>query len=198
MPLLRALNAHFFEPGDPNNNDFWKVDAGDEKYWRAAGLAATDTPPATGASPKFHYPGEVTRRMLADTAPGADGARTLRYVNPATGGAVMPILDCYAMRLDKGKAAPNVAPIARCALWCRGNGRSTIGDKTFEWSPQDVFTIPSWSWASHQAYRRRRRSLHRVGQGGLRTARRAARRDAVAAHGRSCIRRRDLTGEGPS
>jgi gentisate 1,2-dioxygenase len=152
MPLLRALNAHFFEPGDPNNNDFWKVDAGDEKRWRAAGLAATDAPPASGASPKFHYPGEVTRQMLADTALGADGARTLRYVNPATGGAVMSILDCYATRLDKGKETrPKRGAYSSMCLVVSGNGRSTIGDKTFEWSPQDVFTIPSWSWASHQA-----------------------------------------------
>ena len=31
--------------------------------------------------------------------PGPDGARTVRYTNPVTGGAVMPTLDCYAVRL---------------------------------------------------------------------------------------------------
>ena len=32
-----------------------------------------------------------------------------------------------------------------------GEGRSTIGDQSFEWSTHDVFTIPHWTWASHQA-----------------------------------------------
>ena len=47
--------------------------------------------------------GAATRRLLAATPAGADGARTVRYVNPSTGGAVMPTLDCYAARLDQGR-----------------------------------------------------------------------------------------------
>lgn len=152
MPLLRALNAHFFEPGDPKNNDFWKVDEGDEKLWRASGLAAAGAPPGPSHSPKFHYPGEATRRMLSEIAPGADGARTLRYVNPATGGAVIPTLDCYAMRLSKGvETRPKRGAYSTICLVVSGSGRSTIGDRIFDWSQHDVFTIPSWSWASHKA-----------------------------------------------
>jgi gentisate 1,2-dioxygenase len=152
MPLLRALNAHFFDPGNPQDRDFWKVDAGDERNWRASGLAVADQPRAPVNSPKFHYPGEITRQMLSETAAGADGARTLRYVNPATGGAVMPTLDCYAVRLGKGveTRARRGAYSTICLVVC-GSGRSTIGDMTFEWSRNDVFTIPSWSWASHKA-----------------------------------------------
>jgi gentisate 1,2-dioxygenase len=30
-----------------------------------------------------------------------------------------------------------------------GEGRSSIGEQTFEWSQHDVFTIPHWTWASH-------------------------------------------------
>ena len=32
-----------------------------------------------------------------------------------------------------------------------GEGRSTVGDKSFEWSQHDVFTVPHWTWASHTA-----------------------------------------------
>ena len=38
MPLIRAVDAHFFEPGDPRNNEFWQVDAGEEELWTEAGL----------------------------------------------------------------------------------------------------------------------------------------------------------------
>ncbi|MGD9922216.1 MAG: cupin domain-containing protein, partial [Pseudorhodoplanes sp.] len=152
MPLLRALNAHFFEPGDPNNNDFWRVDQGDEKLWRAAGLAVADASAGTTHSPKFHYPGDVTRQMLSEATVGADGARMLRYVNPATGGAVMATLDCYAARFSKGvETRARRGAYSMICLVVSGSGRSTIGDKTFEWSQHDVFTVPPWSWASHKA-----------------------------------------------
>ena len=30
-------------------------------------------------------------------------------------------------------------------------GGNAIGERTFEWSQEDVFTIPHWTWASHEA-----------------------------------------------
>src|SRR5262249_57451166 len=107
MPLIRGLDAHFFERGNRGANDFWQVDEGDERLWAEAGLAPDGTRAADAVhSPKYRYAGEATRRMLAAMPPGPDGARTLRYVNPATGGAVMPTLDCAALRLSAGTPAP--------------------------------------------------------------------------------------------
>jgi gentisate 1,2-dioxygenase len=76
----------------------------------------------------------------------------VRYINPTTGGAVMPALDCHMTRLTKGAATR--AKRATCNMVClvvSGQGRSTIGDETFEWSEQDVFSVPHWTWASHTA-----------------------------------------------
>ena len=101
MPLIRAVDAHFFEPGDPRNNAFWQVDDGEEELWTEAGLRAEGATASAVNSPKYRYPGEATRRLLAAAPAGADGMRMIRYVNPATGGAVMPTLDCYAARLSK-------------------------------------------------------------------------------------------------
>jgi gentisate 1,2-dioxygenase len=33
-----------------------------------------------------------------------------------------------------------------------GQGRSTVGEHSFEWSQNDVFSIPHWNFASHQAH----------------------------------------------
>jgi gentisate 1,2-dioxygenase len=152
MPLIRALDAHFFEPGDPRNNQFWQVDEGEERLWSEMGLRVEQATVSPANSPKYRYSGDAMRRLLAAAPVGADGMRVVRYVNPATGGAVMPTLDCYAARLDKGvttrrkRATYNVV-----CLVIAGEGRSSIGEETFEWSQHDVFTIPHWTWASHAA-----------------------------------------------
>jgi gentisate 1,2-dioxygenase len=152
MPLIRGLDAHFFEPGNPGANDFWQVDEGDERLWAEAGLAP-DAPRAGAAhSPKYRYAGEATRRMLAAMAPGPDGARTLRYVNPTTGGAVMPTLDCATIRLSAGAMTrKRRVTYNMICLVVSGRGHSRIGEHTFDWDQHDVFTIPHWTWACHQA-----------------------------------------------
>ena len=63
----------------------------------------------------------------------------------------MPTLDCYAARLTRGTATRlKRATYNVVCLIVRGEGRSHIGDKTFEWSQHDVFTIPHWTWARHE------------------------------------------------
>ena len=117
-------------------------------------MAAVGTAGASTAaqSPKYHYPGALTRSLLDAAPAAADGAKLLRYTNPATGGAVMPSLDCYAMRLAAGAATR-----ARRTTWnticlvVEGAGRSSIGDTGIAWEKHDVFTIPHWTWASHTA-----------------------------------------------
>jgi gentisate 1,2-dioxygenase len=151
MPLIRAVDAHFFEPGDPRNNEFWQVDAGEETLWTQAGLRVEGATSGTASSPKYRYPGTATRAMLAHAPVGPDGARTIRYVNPATGGAVMPTLDCYAVRIGKTPTRSKRATYNVICLVVSGAGRSTVGDKTFEWSQDDVFTVPHWTFAQHQA-----------------------------------------------
>ena len=152
MPLIRALDAHFFEPGDPRNNQFWQVDEAEEALWSEPGLVVEGMAGNGVNSPKYRYAGEATRRLLAVAPAGADGTRMVRYVNPATGGAVMPTLDCYAARLDRGVATRMRRGMYNVVcLVVSGEGRSQIGEESFEWSQHDVFTIPHWTWARHEA-----------------------------------------------
>lgn len=152
IPLINSLDANFFEPGSREEHEFWKVDEGEERLWAAAGLIAANGSPATSHSPKYRYPGQATRRLLEVVPAGPDGTRALRYVNPVTGGPVMPTLDCYAVRLSKGTGTrPKRATYNVVCLVVAGEGRSTVGEQTFEWSKHDVFTIPHWTWASHEA-----------------------------------------------
>jgi gentisate 1,2-dioxygenase len=152
MPLVCGLEASFFEPGRRDDARFWEVDEGDERLYRAAGLAPAVDPQPESHSPKYRYSGEETRRMLDALKPGADGAKWLRYVHPRTGGPVMPTLDCYAARLAQdAPTQPQRTTWNAIVLVVAGEGRSTVGDRTFEWSRHDVFTVPHWMWASHTA-----------------------------------------------
>jgi gentisate 1,2-dioxygenase len=151
IPLIRQLDANFFEPGDPKSNQFWQVDEGDEKLWAEAGMVGADVP-APAHSPKYHYSGASTRRLLGALPAGPDGARTMRYTNPATGDAVMSALDLYSVRLTKGQGTrPKRTTCNMICLVVSGSGRSTVGEHTFDWSENDVFSIPHWSFASHTA-----------------------------------------------
>jgi gentisate 1,2-dioxygenase len=157
MPLVCALDASFFEPGKGNTDTgekFWSVDEGDERLYAASGLLPATDPTAErpSHSPKYRYPGTETRAALDALRPAADGSRTLRYTNPLTGGPVMPTLDLFAARLAAGATtrATRSTWNAIC-LVVSGEGRSTIGGETFEWSQDDVFTVPHWTWATHTA-----------------------------------------------
>jgi gentisate 1,2-dioxygenase len=152
MPLINSLDANFFEPGSRDAREFWRVDEGDETVWEEAGLIPSPAPAAPTHSPKYRYSGEAVRRLLARVAPGPDGARTIRYTNPLTGGSIMPTLDCYATRLTKGQSTrPRRGTWNAVVLVVSGQGRSIIGDKSFDWSQQDVFSIPHWTFAQHTA-----------------------------------------------
>ncbi|MFM9881449.1 MAG: cupin domain-containing protein [Burkholderiales bacterium] len=151
MPLIMNLDASFFEPGTRHESEFWQVDEGDERLFASPGLAPLDRTPGRQSS-QYRFPGEATRRMLDAVPPAEDGRRMVRYVNPGTGGAVMSTLDCYAMRLVRGAMTrAERATFNTVCLVSNGEGRSNIGERRFEWSKHDVFTIPHWTWATHEA-----------------------------------------------
>ena len=150
-PLTNLLDASFFEPGTADAAG-WDVDEGDERLWAASGMIDPNVAAAPSHSPKFHYPGVEARRLLAAMAPGPDGSRTLRYVNPLDGGSVMHMMDCYMTRLGKGvPTRPRRATYNAVCFVTEGHGISTIGERSFEWSERDIFTIPHWEWVRHEA-----------------------------------------------
>jgi gentisate 1,2-dioxygenase len=62
----------------------------------------------------------------------------------------MPTLDLYFKRVEARTRSHRATYNAIC-LVVSGEGRSTVGEHRFEWSRHDVFTVPHWTWASHEA-----------------------------------------------
>ena len=49
----------------------------------------------------------------------------------------------------KGEASRATDGTIYCVV--EGQGRSTVGDTTFEWRPRDIFVAPSWMPVRHDA-----------------------------------------------
>lgn len=148
VPLVQYLSSAFLEFGPrgevPEQYDDAVIRAG----------AAPLNPPANYRyhSPRYRYEASAIGVALDATPPEVDGSRLLRYVNPLTGGPVMPTLDCYALRLRAGAHTRAYRTTNNAvAVVARGSGTSRVGDKTIAWEKGDVFTLPHWHWISHCA-----------------------------------------------
>jgi gentisate 1,2-dioxygenase len=146
VPLQRYLNTTAFEPGPPK--EIAPIRA-DEEFGVAGMVPAGGT--SKGYSPLFRYPWTDACGALAKMPVGADGSRSLHYVNPLTGGPVMSLLDCYLTELEKGRdTTQRWSSASTICVVAEGEGSSRIGEHTVEWRRNDVFTLPCKSWYSHR------------------------------------------------
>jgi gentisate 1,2-dioxygenase len=152
VPFHRAMYTQFFDPSQagnfpplPNDNAY--------QHGRLLPQAGPGvTMPAY--SPQFRYAWEDVCTMLAAMQPANDGSKTLRYINPATGGPAMNIFDVYMVELTANEAT---IPFRRTAntfcLVIEGEGQSTIGEEVINWGRYYVFTLPHWNRYRHTADR---------------------------------------------
>jgi gentisate 1,2-dioxygenase len=145
--LHRYLETDVFEPGPIHDLTPLPSDA-------AFGFASMLPEGAYGGnSPVFHYPWTVAREALAAAPRGTDGMRRVRYINPATGGAVTSLLDCVLWQIEAGTATRNVSTSAHAVCTVvEGTGTSQIGERSIAWGPRDVFTVPAGEIARHVAH----------------------------------------------
>lgn len=103
-------------------------------------------------SPVFRYPYAAAAAALAKAPLARDGARRVRYVNPATGGPAMALLNCFLTQLEPGRPTTPVRTTSN-AICCvvEGSGESRVGERTLNWREKDVFTLPQNNWFTHEA-----------------------------------------------
>lgn len=156
IPLVNALDAGFYEVHPDLHQDQGKVinsslltyGAGE---LRPFGFADTWTKPY---SPLFGYPWEETYRALNNAAKASEGSPydgiILEYVNPRTGGSVMPTLGAHMQLLQPGQhtiAHRHTGSVIYNVA--KGSGYSVIAGKRFDWQKGDIFCVPSWAWHEH-------------------------------------------------
>lgn len=153
LPLVGALEAVFFEiyPGgmqpvrQPHNLSA-RLYGG-----RGTQPLAGDPIPAHSPLLRFAWP-DTDAALSALVNAGGGPMVSLRYANPATGGAVMPTLGCEMHRvLPAGPTPPHRKVGSSIYVVYRGRGHSVISGQRFDWERGDVFVTPSWSTVQHQA-----------------------------------------------
>ena len=155
IPLVRFLDAGFCENGTIESQPVDRP-AGDSMARYGGNLLPVDWQPNSANSPVFNYPYARTRESLAtlaqNGAPDPCHGFKLRYVNPASGGSPMPTIGAFIQLLPGGtKSTRYRSSDSTVFSVVEGTGCTQVGDMTFTWKPRDIFVVPSWVWASHEA-----------------------------------------------
>ncbi|WP_406164021.1 cupin domain-containing protein [Streptomyces canus] len=154
IPLVNALDANFYEvhpdlyqvPGRVINTSLLEHGGGilkpDGRRWNKP------------YSPLLAYPWEQTHEAVTDLAEVSDGSPydgiIMEYVNPVTGGSVMPTMGAHMQLLrpaEVTKAHRHTGSVIYQVA--EGRGHSIIGGRRFDWKKNDIFCVPSWAWHEH-------------------------------------------------
>jgi gentisate 1,2-dioxygenase len=148
VPLVAALDAVFYEPGDGKPLDRTTPEMSTSEHLLGGGPAllpgdATFTVPH---SPLMAYRWADTDRALdRQLGHGASHAH-VRYSDPTTGGDVMPTMRCEMFRVPSGRTIPAKRQTgSKVACVLHGEARIKVAEETFDVVPGDIVAVPSWS-----------------------------------------------------
>jgi gentisate 1,2-dioxygenase len=161
LPLIRNLDAVFFEPGPDTVSPYKPVtrSASENRYGTAGllPLAPTDDRQVEGPGSGIHsrllaYRWADTDTALARLLEGENGYASIRFADPATGQDIMPTLRAEMHRLAPGGKTPTTRTVGS-SVWVvyRGAGSSVIDGVRYTWREGDMFVVPSWAAADHTA-----------------------------------------------
>jgi len=155
FPMVNFFETSFAEHFDEATQATSRHD-GDSLSFYGSGVLPDSVPERRGASPVINYTYARTRPIIERMKKAGDidkrhGAR-VRYVNPVTGGPVLPTMGANLALLPQGfKGEPYRATDGTVFVCVEGKGATKVGDKTLEWGPNDVFVVPPWQRYSHSA-----------------------------------------------
>lgn len=150
LPLVKALDAVFFEEGPSAEANTATAGRSASESWYGAGpglvpVAGPELP--AHRSPLLAYRWADTDRALAAQLAAAGGSHArLRYTDPVRGGDVMPTMRCEVERVLAGTTTATVRRTGgRVAVVLHGTGEVRVGAERFRLEPGDILAVPSWA-----------------------------------------------------
>nr|2PHD_A Chain A, Gentisate 1,2-dioxygenase [Pseudaminobacter salicylatoxidans]2PHD_B Chain B, Gentisate 1,2-dioxygenase [Pseudaminobacter salicylatoxidans]2PHD_C Chain C, Gentisate 1,2-dioxygenase [Pseudaminobacter salicylatoxidans]2PHD_D Chain D, Gentisate 1,2-dioxygenase [Pseudaminobacter salicylatoxidans]3NJZ_A Chain A, Gentisate 1,2-dioxygenase [Pseudaminobacter salicylatoxidans]3NKT_A Chain A, Gentisate 1,2-Dioxygenase [Pseudaminobacter salicylatoxidans]3NL1_A Chain A, Gentisate 1,2-Dioxygena len=162
IPFSQQMDVGFFEFGSDRVTDYATPNfSRGERLWCHPGLRPLSGLQNTVASPIGAYRWEFTDRALTEQllledegqpATVAPGHAAIRYVNPTTGGDVMPTLRCEFHRLRAGTETATRNEVGSTVFQVfEGAGAVVMNGETTKLEKGDMFVVPSWVPWSLQA-----------------------------------------------
>lgn len=159
IPFSFQNDVGFFEFGADRVTDYATPQySRGERLWCHPGLRPLSQLQNTAASPIGAYRWEhtdaaLTQQLLLEDegqpATVAQGHAAIRYVNPTTGGDVMPTIRAEFHRLREGTETPSRRDVGSTVFQVfEGRGAVVMNGETRKLEKGDIFVIPSWvSWS---------------------------------------------------
>ncbi|WP_043453913.1 cupin domain-containing protein [Streptomyces fulvoviolaceus] len=155
LPLVEALDAVFFEPGDGRTAQGATAErsASERQFGGGPGLLPGGaSAPAPAHSPLLRYRWADTDRTLAGqlTEPSSEAARTghahIRFADPTNGRDVLPTLRCEMHRYLPGHTAPEQRHTGSVLIAVfHGTGVVVLDGVRHDVAPGDLIAVPSWT-----------------------------------------------------
>jgi gentisate 1,2-dioxygenase len=153
-PLINLVEGGFFEKLDgPRQSE--TVPAGLSSRMFTHGRLNPAWMSSAGAnSPIGNYSWAQTKATFDEIGDDVAGSSTdgiiLDYVNPWTGGPVMPTIGCRIARMRKGFSGRGRRTTCNTIFHVvEGSGSTTVGDQVYNWERGDTIAVPLWTWYKH-------------------------------------------------
>jgi gentisate 1,2-dioxygenase len=155
IPFSHYVGSTFFEFGpDAVSDRSTPARSRSERLWAHPGLRPVSQPGPATSSPIAAYRWEHTDAALADQLALEDGGHpgvvepghaAVRFINPTTGGDVMPTIRAEMHRLRAGARTATRREVGS-AVWQVFDGAGTVRVGEREWSVErgDLVAVPSW------------------------------------------------------
>jgi gentisate 1,2-dioxygenase len=152
-PLVKNVNAMFYEQYSSMKQPL--ADETESAELRAGWVRPPDVTLQAERGLVVAYRWEITldhlKRLAKNTGSPYDGV-ILEYINPVTGGPVLPTIDSHVQMLRKGEETKEHRHTSGTVYFViRGEGETLVGGQALRWSKGDGFAVPNWAWHRHRS-----------------------------------------------
>jgi gentisate 1,2-dioxygenase len=154
IPFVNAMEANFYEVHPQLHQAVTHPLDDASATWSGTALLPHAHGWSQPYSPLFKYEWGPTYEALRRLAGVSDGSPfdgvLMHYVNPLTGGPVMPTIGASMQLLRPGQHTQAHRHTGSFLYQvAKGRGFSVIGGRRFDWQERDIFCVPSWAWHEH-------------------------------------------------
>lgn len=156
LPMVAEMEGQFYEPFAAESQPIGKPVGDSERRYGIGQLRPTWDTWTAPFSPLLNYKWATTeealRRLASVTDPGASPFDdvAMEYVNPHTGGPLMPTLACGIQLIRPGVRTRAHRHTGSAVYFVfAGRGTSVIDGQRFDWRKGDLFVVPTWAWHEH-------------------------------------------------